>query len=132
MDESVRGASRRTVLKVGAWSVPVVAVALGAPGAAASTVSAYYIYQPYAGWVDETLVLEAYVRAVAGDAPVFGATVTWTMVGTGQVFSGVSNNTNGYARATSPADAVLLDPTEVDIAALDATLRIELQGTKPL
>ncbi len=123
--------SRRTALKLAAWSVPVVAVAVAAPAAAASDEnSTYYIYQSYAGWTGGDFVLEAYVYLRSTNAGVGGLPVTWTVVETGQVFTGTSTD-NGYARAQAVPSAVVGTPGFVDIASQDATHREQVQGERP-
>ncbi|GAA2222064.1 hypothetical protein N1031_02325 [Herbiconiux moechotypicola] len=125
--------SRRTLLKAGAWSVPVVALAVATPAAAASTASVYYVYQSYAGYSSSsgTFVLEAYIYVRDTDTPVQGTTVTWTLVETGQAFQAVTGS-NGFARVDTDPSAIVGEPTTCEITALDARTVIEVQGTGPV
>jgi hypothetical protein len=122
--------SRRTALKLAAWSVPVVAVAVAAPAAAASGDSTNIVYQSYAGWTGGNFVLEAYIRTRADNAPVAGVLVTWTVLETGQVFSATTSS-SGFARVDAPPSSVVGTPGFVDIASLDATHRLQVQGERP-
>lgn len=119
------------MLRAAAWSVPAVALAVSAPGAAAST-SAFYVYQWYAGWNDAYFVLEAYIRLRSDDSPVLNTPVSWTVVETGQVFTANTNNSNGFARIDAVPDSVVGTPGFVDIRAGDAYQQAQVQGTRPV
>jgi hypothetical protein len=124
--------SRRDALKLGAWSVPVVAVAVATPLAAASTESENIVYQSYAGYSSSsgTFVLEAYIYTRATTTPVADVTVTWTLVETGQAFQAVTSS-SGFARVDSDPASIVGAPTSCEITALDAREVIEVQGTGP-
>ncbi|SDZ03405.1 hypothetical protein [Herbiconiux ginsengi] len=131
INETTELPSRRTALKIGAWSVPVVALAVATPTAAASNeTSTNIVYQSYAGWTGGNFVLEAYIRTRADNTPVAGVQVTWTVVETGQVFSATTSS-SGFARVDAPPSTVVGTPGFVDIASLDATHRLQVQGERP-
>ncbi|MCS5719537.1 hypothetical protein N1027_15470 [Herbiconiux sp. CPCC 205763] len=135
INETTELPSRRTALTMAAWSVPVVALTIAAPAAAASNeTSTYIVYQSYAGWsvsADyQAFVLEAYIRTRATNSPVAGVQVTWTVLETGQVFSATTSS-SGFARVDAPPSTVVGTPGFVDIASMDATHRLAVQGERP-
>jgi hypothetical protein len=130
INETTELPSRRTALKLAAWSVPVVALTVATPAAAASGTSTNIVYQSYAGWTGGNFVLEAYIRTRAGNTPVPGVQVTWTVLETGQVFS-ANTSSSGFARVDAPPSTVVGTPGFVDIASLDATHRLQVQGERP-
>jgi hypothetical protein len=130
INETTELPSRRTALKLAAWSVPVVALTVATPAAAASGTSTNIVYQSYAGWTGGYFVLEAYIRTRAGNTPVPGVQVTWTVLETGQEFS-ANTSSSGFARVDAPPATVVGTPGYVDIASLDATHRLQVQGERP-
>ncbi len=89
MNEKDAGASRRTVLKAGAWAVPVIAVAAATPAASASGVNP-----------------DAQSTAVLGNtAPNAGTNVNYTF------FAQVADGSGGYEDGGSYKDGWYIDIT---------------------
>ncbi|MDU0365727.1 hypothetical protein RWH45_00790 [Microbacterium sp. KSW4-17] len=87
MENEIRDPSRRTVLKAGAWSVPVIAVAVAAPKASASTQNP-----------------DAQSTAVLGNtAPNAGTNVNYTF------FAQVADGSGGYEDGGSYKDGWYID-----------------------
>ncbi len=117
--------TRRSALKAVAWSAPVVAVAIAAPAARAS--SLYTIYQPHAGWETDgtTFTLEAYIRF--NGAVSDGNVVTFVVDPGNLIFTTTSYGDEGYARG-NPTN-VPGSVTTATISVEDATVTIPVTGT---
>lgn len=119
-NSSSRELSRRTVLTGAAWSVPVVAVAMGAPVAAASIVAGKFVIETMSGgsWVDaqyygmsiqlrndDTDVRPAVVPAITSGV----VTITMQMADVGDVIPVVIANSGGDSPSVPELPAT--DPT---------------------
>ncbi|MGW9159331.1 hypothetical protein [Microbacterium sp. NPDC055665] len=102
--EQTRGFSRRSVVGAAAWSVPVVALSVATPLAAASTAAQLVLGAPTTANVNEQLTVSA--RLVGDDGqPMVGESITFsvspTSVGTfGPAAANVTVQTNGTGEAT--------------------------------
>jgi hypothetical protein len=119
--------SRRTAIQAAAWSAPVVALAVAAPAAAASTDITFA--DSSAVWTTANGRLDFTTHVLVNGVPTSGQSVVFTLVPGGQSFADISHGDDAVAQGGA-FDAPV-DTTAVMITSGTASTSVTVTGDAP-